>query len=130
MIFLLISVQLPASAAEQVYSFTEPGREKLFYEILEEVRCPDCPHQSLLETNSEIAKAIKESIYLGVVEGRSRREIVGQLEENYQTALEFNPDERSGWLWSLPIVLFVLLIGLLAHQRVSIGRSRRPPQGL
>ena len=90
-------------------------------ELAGELRCMVCQNQSLLDSDSELAKDLKNIIYKKLQEGESKKEIKDFLVKRYGEFILFRPllNYANLMLWSSPII-FLLIIGLVAFRKIKI----------
>ena len=90
-------------------------------ELAGELRCMVCQNQSLLDSDSELAKDLKNIIYKKLQEGESKKEIKDFLVKRYGEFILFRPllNYANLMLWSAPII-FLLFIGLAAFRKIKI----------
>ena len=90
-------------------------------ELASELRCMVCQNQSLLDSDSELAKDLKNIIYKKLQEGESKKEIKDFLVKRYGEFILFRPllNYANLMLWSSPII-FLLIIGLVAFRKIKI----------
>ena len=90
-------------------------------ELAGELRCMVCQNQSLLDSDSELAKDLKKIIYKKLQEGESKKEIKDFLVKRYGEFILFRPllNYANLMLWSAPII-FLLVIGLVAFRKIKI----------
>ena len=90
-------------------------------ELAGELRCMVCQNQSLLDSDSELAKDLKNIIYKKLQEGESKKEIKDFLVKRYGEFILFRPllNYANLMLWSAPII-FLLFIGLVAFRKIKI----------
>ena len=90
-------------------------------ELAGELRCMVCQNQSLLDSDSELAKDLKNIIYKKLQEGESKKEIKDFLVKRYGEFILFRPllNYANLMLWSAHII-FLLFIGLAAFRKIKI----------
>lgn len=90
-------------------------------ELAGELRCMVCQNQSLLDSDSELAKDLKDIIYKKLQEGESKKEIKDFLVKRYGEFILFRPllNYSNLMLWGSPII-FLLIIGLVAFRKIKI----------
>ena len=90
-------------------------------ELAGELRCMVCQNQSLLDSDSELAKDLKKIIYKKLQEGESKKEIKDFLVKRYGEFILFRPllNYANLMLWGSPI-FFLLVIGLVAFRKIKI----------
>ena len=105
------------------FSFAEKSEkiDSQLRELAGELRCMVCQNQSLLDSDSELAKDLKNVIYKKLQEGESKKEIKDFLVKRYGEFILFRPllNYANLMLWSSPII-FLLIIGLVAFRKIKI----------
>ena len=91
-----------------------------------ELRCVVCQNQSLLESDSQIAKDLKELIFEMYISGKSDEEIKEYLVDRYGEFILFRPkfSINNILLWFAPLV-FLLIISLLAFRKLSFFKRKK-----
>ena len=91
-----------------------------------ELRCVVCQNQSLLESDSQIAKDLKELILEMYLSGKSESEIKLFLVNRYGEFILFKPTFSAGnsILWLAPF-FSLLVIGLLAFRKLSVFKKEK-----
>jgi len=107
--FLLFS--LTATAAHDLYPFTQPEQRQRFTALTSEVRCLVCQNQSIADSNAPLARDLREQVYRLIDAGKSNAQVKKFLLSRYGDYVLFKPRVSSlTWLlWLLPLIL--LLIG-------------------
>ena len=113
----------PAMAAIDVYEFSEPKQEAVFHELTKELRCPKCQNQDISDSESELAKDLRDKTYAMLVEGKSKQEVVDYMVARYGNFILYKPPVMASTLilWISPIL--VVLIGFI----VVVVRTRNKP---
>jgi len=106
-----------------IFSFNSYAEQKteLVNKISKNLRCLICQGQSVYDSQSEFSESVKLLIKRKINEGKSEQEIYKFFEEKYGKWILFDPSisKNTLFLWSFPIVLF-LLAGLLIARKVTI----------
>ena len=91
-----------------------------------ELRCVVCQNQSLLESDSQIAKDLKELILEMYISGESDEEIKEYLVDRYGEFILFRPkfSINNILLWFAPLV-FLMMISLLAFRKLSFFKREK-----
>jgi len=112
---------IPAGAALE---FDSPEREKLYRELLHELRCTVCQNQALVDSNAPLAHDLRRHAYRMVQAGHDRDEIVTFMVDRYGDFVLCRPPFRDDTLllWFGPLIIF--LLGALLVFRVL--RMYRP----
>ena len=91
-----------------------------------ELRCVVCQNQSLLESDSQIAKDLKELIFEMYISGKSDEEIKEYLVDRYGEFILFRPkfSINNILLWFAPLV-FLMMISLLAFRKLNFFKREK-----
>lgn len=121
-VIVLLVGATPAWAAIDTYEFDSPQQEQLFRELTEELRCPKCQNNSLHDSDSELAKDLRDLVYAKVRDGASREQVVSFLVERYGPFIHYEPPSSAAAMVVVPVALF--LLGALIW---VVWWVRRPP---
>ena len=93
--------------------------------LAEELRCMVCQNQSLLESDSELAKDLKSLIQEKFRKGETEKEIKEFLVERYGEFILFSPqlNIRNVLLWFSPL-LSLLIISFIAYRKHLLSRNK------
>ncbi len=131
MISLLMSFSLSAIAVQiEFHTFENEQREKLYLDLIAELRCVKCQNQNLAESNAELATDMREKTYEMVVEGKSREDVVNYMTARYGDFVLYKPPFKSKTilLWvGPPLLLFLSLFMIL---RIVRKQSKQAPKQL
>ena len=94
--------------------------------LANELRCMVCQNQSLLDSDSELAKDLKNLIIEKFDQGKSEKDIKNFLVDRYGEFILFKPAFNTGnWLlWSSPFFSLVL-VGLIALRKTKLKRKKK-----
>ena len=104
---------------------TEINLESKMRELSTELRCLVCQNQSLLDSDSDLAKDLKEIIYEKLENGESKQEIKEYLVKRYGEFILFKPlfNEVNLLLWLAPMLSFVI-IGVVGFRKIIIRKKK------
>jgi|AntDeeMinimDraft_5_1070356.scaffolds.fasta_scaffold05953_3 cytochrome c-type biogenesis protein CcmH len=133
-LLLAVTLMLPLWAVAQqekpvtVYEFDSSAQEVRYRNLLEELRCPKCQNQNIIDSNAPIAKDMRERVYLMMQEGASNEEITSSLVARFGEFVRYKPklESRTLLLWATPAL--AVLIGLLVVGGIFIRSRRRGTQ--
>lgn len=125
LIFVLFGL-LPAGAAAQ----KELSPKAL--EIAHELNCPICEGQSVRDSNSQLARDMRDEIQVMLDEGKSKQEIKDYFVERYDVGILREPPKEGIFmtLWWMPVIgvaIGALVLGTFVTQKRSRsggGRQR------
>jgi len=91
-----------------------------------ELRCVVCQNQSLLESDSQIAKDLKDLILEMYMKGKSEREIKSFLVDRYGEFILFKPTFSFSniFLWFAPLFSF-LVLSFIALKKLSFFKREK-----
>ena len=107
-VLLGLCLSLPLMAAIDSYSFANPAEEQLFRELVAELRCPKCQNNNLHDSDAELAKDLRDLVYLKVREGASREQVITFLVERYGPFIHYQPPAPAATMIIVPVLLFLL----------------------
>ncbi|QDF65570.1 heme lyase NrfEFG subunit NrfF [Shewanella sp. SNU WT4] len=128
---LIMSAVLLVSAAVQAtpidtYEFKNQSNQQRALTLANELRCPQCQNQNLVDSNSPVARDLRLEVYKMVDEGKSDDQIVEFMTSRYGEFVLYKPrmEAKTYVLWLGPVLL--LLIGLFIAFKF-IRRQRIEP---
>ena len=125
-IFLKFSIILFFLLSNSYLSSNEGIEEKKMRDLAAELRCVVCQNQSLLESDSEIAKDLKNLILEMYLSGKSTQEIKSFLVDRYGEFILFKPkiNKNNLILWFAPI-FSLLIILLVAYRKLEFEKKKK-----
>ena len=103
-----------------------PEYEDRYHALLNELRCLVCQNQTIAESDSELANDLRVEVNKMLNQGASDDEIIDFMANRYGDFVLYKPlvQPKTYLLWFGPflflaLVLFMVLIFLKKHQRVS-----------
>lgn len=110
-IVILILALFCASAysVEEAYHFDDPAKQKLFLELTQELRCPQCQNQNIADSDAMIAVDLRRKVHELLLQGKNRDQVIEFMVARYGNFVTYNPPVTAitVWLWLLPL-LFVI----------------------
>ena len=93
--------------AKNIYEFSNENLEKDFIELSQEVSCPLCAGSSIAESDSDIAKDLKNVIFNELENGKTPKEIKNNLIKLYGESILFMPENKLSIfiLYGFPLLL-------------------------
>ncbi|GAA0855920.1 cytochrome c-type biogenesis protein [Aliiglaciecola litoralis] len=109
LIFILVLLCSAAFATEEAYHFDDPAKQKLFLELTQELRCPQCQNQNIADSDAMIAVDLRRKVHELLQQGKSREQVMEFMIARYGNFVTYNPPVTAVtvWLWLLPL-LFVI----------------------
>jgi len=127
-ISVVVSLTLPVIAVQiEFHTFENVQQEKLYLDLVAELRCVKCQNQNLAESNAELARDMRDKTYAMVVEGKSRQDVVNYMTARYGDFVLYRPPFKSKTLllWIGPPLL--LLLSLFFLLKVVRNQSKKRP---
>lgn len=120
---VLLSTPFPVAAIQiEFHSFENSQQERLYLDLIAELRCVKCQNQNLAESNAELATDMREKTYEMVVEGKNREDVVNYMTARYGDFVLYKPPFKSKTLllWVAPFIFlffsFFLLLKFVRKQ--------------
>ncbi|WP_413284857.1 cytochrome c-type biogenesis protein [Vibrio sp. MA40-2] len=123
-LFSVLLISLPVTAAIDVFEFDNDQQEQQFKELSHTLRCPKCQNNTISDSNAELAKDLRLKVYEMTKAGKSKDEIVDYMVARYGNFVTYKPPFTiaTSILWLGP--LLVVLIGF----GVIVVNSKRKSQ--
>ncbi len=101
---------LPATSHAQEYEPLPPEMEVQAQALYDSVMCPQCAGQTISQSHSPIAKAMRAAVRDGLVAGQSREQILDALVASFGEGVLASPPKRglSLLVWLGPPIALVL----------------------
>ena len=112
----LVGVMSLAQAVKiEFHEFKNKQQEKLYLQLIAELRCVKCQNQNLAESNAELASDMREKTYEMVVKGGSRADVVKYMTDRYGDFVLYKPPFKAQtlFLWIGPPVFLLLSLFML-----------------
>ncbi len=124
---VLLSFSSLASAAIDTYQFKDDATRERFQSLSSELRCPKCQNQNIADSNSPIAKDLRDQLYKMLENGADDEQVVDFMVTRYGEFVLYRPrvSEQTYLLWYGPAAL--LLIGIVVVLLVSGKRKKAEP---
>jgi cytochrome c-type biogenesis protein CcmH len=102
----------------ETYEFSSPDLEQRYKALSQELRCPKCQNQNIADSNAPISRDLRAIVHEQLEAGASDQEITDFLVDRYGEFVRYRPgvDSNTLWLWSAPVVLFVMAIAVVLLQ--------------
>jgi len=113
-LWFVLSLLLTApvfSSTIDAYPFDDPGQEKIYKELIAELRCMVCQNQNLADSNAELAQDMRRKTYDLARAGKSKPEIEDYMVQRYGEFVLYKP--KSIVLWMAPFLIFMVGVFVL-----------------
>jgi len=106
----LLGLPMLASAAIDTYEFKDDATRDRFAVLAAELRCPKCQNQNIADSNSPIAKDLRDELHRMLQSSASDQEIIDFMVTRYGEFVLYRPrmSEQTYLLWYGPAVLLLL----------------------
>lgn len=128
---LLISTLLSCAVINTVALEIDPKvfentvQEERYHQLIEQFRCVVCQNQSVAESNSKVALAVRELVYSSLQEGQSDEAIKAQLVASYGDFVLYEPPLKPStyFLWLGPLLILLIALSVLIYfvRRQTVG---------
>jgi cytochrome c-type biogenesis protein CcmH len=129
---LALLLLVPAAwAAIDAYEFDDPGDERRYRALIEELRCPKCQNQNIAGSNAPLAADLRQKVYDMLQAGESDGAIVDYMVQRYGDFVTYRPPLKPvTWpLWFGPLAA-VVLVGLGLAFWIRRRAREAPPEEL
>ena len=122
MLRLLLSLMMfwyaQSLAVIETYEFSSPDLELRYKALSQELRCPKCQNQNIADSNAPISRDLRAIVHEQLEAGATDEEIIDFLVDRYGEFVRYRPgmDSNTLWLWSAPIILLVMAVGVVVTQ--------------
>ncbi len=114
----------------EFHTFESKQQEKLYLQLIAELRCVKCQNQNLAESNAELAKDMRDKAYELIKKGGSREDVVTYMTDRYGDFVLYKPPFKAQTLllWiGPPLFLFFSLFMLFKLIR---SQKNQPKESL
>lgn len=117
-------------AAIDAKSFDTPEKERLYNQLIADLRCLVCQNQNLADSNAELAVDLREQVHEMVSRGDSSQQVSDYMVARYGEFVLYRPpmSGRTLVLWGGP--LLALLLALVIAWRVTRSRQSAEQGGV
>jgi len=124
LVVLLCFSQFAFAGQSDIYAFSSEKENQRFVNLTKELRCLVCQNQSLADSDADLAKDLRNKIYLMINEKKSDEEIRQFLVSRYGEFILFSPPLSYSTLvlWGFPVLVFAGAFGglfLLRRNRAA-----------
>ena len=128
---LMLVISGSALATIDVMQFKDEAQEQQFRQLTEQLRCPKCQNNSIVDSNSMIATDLRQKVYELMQEGKSQKEIVDYMVARYGNFVTYDPPltPLTVLLWVMPVVAIGLggwIIFARTRRRVRVKQEEFP----
>jgi len=123
LLFFVLGMTALYAVKIEFHTFENKAQEKLYLQLIAELRCVKCQNQNLAESNAGLAKDMRDKAYELIIKGGSRDDVVKYMTDRYGDFVLYKPPFKAQTflLWiGPPVFLFIslfLLIRLIRNQK-------------
>lgn len=121
-IFALMMAQL-AQAVIETYDFDSEEQEQLYYEIINELRCPKCQNQTIADSDAPLSRDLRYIVQQKIKAGETKRQILAYMQERYGDFVLYDPPLQPAnyILWFSPLIIFLVILAVVVAR---VGRRK------
>lgn len=124
---LLVLISQAGYAAIDTYEFKDDLTRERFQALSAELRCPKCQNQNIADSNSPIAKDLRDELYRMLDSGASDTAIVDFMVTRYGEFVLYRPrvSGQTYLLWYAPAGLLIIGIAVviaLTRRKKTAGK--------
>ncbi len=123
---LLSLASLQTQAAFNTYDFADPVKKERFDKLINELRCTVCQNQTIADSNADLAKDLRDKVYVMINDGKSDQQIKDFMVARFTDFVLYKPPVKKSTylLWTGPFIMMGLaIVFLIAYIR---KRTRTP----
>lgn len=126
---LIISILFFAQLAEAVietYDFDNEEQEQLYYEIINELRCPKCQNQTIADSDAPLSRDLRFIVQQKIKAGETKPQILTYMQERYGDFVLYDPPVQPAnyVLWFAPLAIFLIILVVVISR---VGRRKIDP---
>lgn len=123
----LMMAQL-AQAVIETYEFDNEAQEQLYYEIINELRCPKCQNQTIADSDAPLSRDLRFIVQQKIKAGETKRQILAYMQERYGDFVLYDPPLQPAnyILWFSPLVIFLVILAIVVAR---VGRRKVTLEG-
>lgn len=113
--------------AIDTFEFSTQDKKAQAIELAKTLRCPQCQNQNLVDSNSPIAKDLRNIVYQQIESGQSQEQVVAFMTQRYGEFILYEPQwsGKTVVLWLAPLLLMGLACPMLyLFLRSSFQKNR------
>jgi cytochrome c-type biogenesis protein CcmH len=125
LLLFIVPLKIASAKSQVIYPFSSPSQQEQFNRLIEQTRCLVCKNQNIAESQTPIAKDLKQKIYELIQKKYSDEAIKTYLVERYGDFILFQPlfKPSTYLLWFTPFLL--LIMGLIILLYILYQRQKK-----
>ncbi len=115
LLFFVLGMTASYAVKIEFHTFENKVQEKLYLQLIAELRCVKCQNQNLAESNAELAMDMREKAYELIIKGGSRDDVIKYMTDRYGDFVLYRPPFKiqTLLLWVGPPVFLLLSLLML-----------------
>ena len=107
---LVITFTLIIPIVSIANDFVSDEQEKIYRQLIDEIRCPVCQGQSIGGSNADLSKTLRDQVKKMILNSQSEKEIKEFMVERYGEFVDFKPrlDLKNYILYFAPVVFLMI----------------------
>jgi cytochrome c-type biogenesis protein CcmH len=116
---VLVGVTVPALAIDTERAFDDPALQARYEQINRELRCLVCQNQTVADSDSPVARDMRDQVRTQLAAGKSEAEVKTYMTDRFGDFVLYNPPFKASTvvLWAGPF-LVLLLAGFFLIRRL------------
>ncbi len=117
LVIFMMAFAAGALAIDSEGTLEDPALQARFEELTWELRCLVCQNQNIADSNSDLAKDLRDQVRTMLLEGRSDDEILAYMTDRYGDFVLYRPrfTPKNWFLWAAPALFLLLGIFILVR---------------
>ncbi len=109
--------------------FDTKAKQKRYYVLISEIRCPVCQGQSIGGSNAPLAKDLRQIVVKMLTENKTDAEIKKFMTDRYGDFASFTPPVNNSTLllWFAPFILIIIIVFSVFYK---IKTTKKPQQNI
>ncbi len=130
LLFFVLGMTALYAVKIEFHTFENKAQEKLYLQLIAELRCVKCQNQNLAESNAGLAKDMRDKTYELIVKGGSRDDVINYMTARYGDFVLYKPPFKAQTLllWIGPPIF--LYLSLLMLFRLIRKQNNQPAEAL
>lgn len=122
LILCLSFYSIDSLAAIDALDFSSAQQEKDYHSLTQELRCPQCQNNNIVDSNASIAVDMRHKVFELLQQGQSKQQIVDYMVARYGNFVTYDPPltPATSMLWLMPFLLALLGVLMLWRKKPKV----------
>lgn len=123
-LFFSLAIEFSYADTTEIQHFDNESQRQLYYQLVEELRCPKCQNQNIADSNSQIAIDLRNQVARLVRENQNEDQIKEYMVNRYGDFVLYEPPLKRGTLllWFGPLIMAI--VGVLVFVTSVLARRK------